>query len=76
MEQFYLDCFDITKTIFQALTLGIELEQEDHLVKLHPPGNNQLRMIHYPAIPAEIIKKREASRMPTHADWRLGGFHV
>lgn len=33
--------------------------------------NNQLRLLHYPAVGVEILKERLMERMPAHTDWSI-----
>ena len=68
MTSFYWICFDAASKILRALALGIGLD-EDHLLKLHSGYCNQLRLLHYPSIPARVIEEAKVTRMPAHADW-------
>lgn len=68
MTQFYWECSKVGGNILRAIALGLDLE-EDHLVKFHSGHNNQLRLLHYPPIPAERLEAGEMSRMPPHTDW-------
>lgn len=69
MTSFYWTCFEAAKRILRALALGIGLKDEDHLLNLHTGVNNQLRLLHYPPIPAEAIEGGKMARMPAHTDW-------
>ena len=69
MTKFYLECFDVAGDILRAIALGIGLEDEDHLLKLHGGQNNQLRLLHYPPVPAEALESKRMARMPAHTDW-------
>ncbi|KAL1964657.1 hypothetical protein VTN77DRAFT_6683 [Rasamsonia byssochlamydoides] len=53
----------------RALAVGIGLEDEDELLKKHSGHNNQLRLLHYPPIPAEALESQTMARMPAHTDW-------
>jgi isopenicillin N synthase-like dioxygenase len=68
MQQFYWDCFAVGGNILRAIALGLDLE-EDHLLKIHSGHNNQLRLLHYPSIPAEAVESDKMARMPAHTDW-------
>lgn len=37
--------------------------------KKHSGDNNQLRLLHYPPLPAEAIESQAMARMPAHTDW-------
>jgi isopenicillin N synthase-like dioxygenase len=68
MTSFYWTCFEAASKILRALALGIGLD-EDHLLKLHSGHFNQLRLLHYPPIPARAIEEGKMARMPAHTDW-------
>lgn len=69
MTKFYWSCFEVAKTILKALALGLELADQDALLQPHSGINNQLRLLHYPPIPAEWLESNRVARMPTHSDW-------
>ena len=62
MTSFYWTCFEAAAKILRALALGIGLEDEDHLLKLHSGHYNQLRLLHYPPIPASAIEGGSGER--------------
>lgn len=70
---FYWTCFRAGERILRALALGIGLE-EDHLLKFHSGHYNQLRLLHYPPIPAAAIENGKFARMPAHTDWSTATF--
>lgn len=45
------------------------LSDPDHLLKFHSGHNNQLRLLHYPPIPAAMLESEQSARMPAHSDW-------
>lgn len=49
----------------RALSLGVGL-QADFLSNYHRDGDNQLRLLHYPAAPAEIFSRGEKGRSRAH----------
>lgn len=51
------------------MSLGIGLEEEDFLLKHHSGHNNQLRLLHYPPVPAAALESGSSARMPAHSDW-------
>jgi isopenicillin N synthase-like dioxygenase len=68
MTTFYWTCFEAASRVLRALALGIGLD-EDYLLKLHSGHYNQLRLLHYPPIPARAIEGGKMARMPAHTDW-------
>jgi len=68
MTSFYWTCFEAAKTILQALAIGIGLEQ-DRLLRYHSGHFNQLRLLHYPPVPAQAVEEGKLARMPAHTDW-------
>ena len=51
------------------MALGIGLEDENYFLPTHPGHNNQLRLLHYPPVPAAVLESPAATRMPAHSDW-------
>ncbi|OQD94874.1 hypothetical protein PENSOL_c023G02123 [Penicillium solitum] len=68
MLRFYWECFRVGGEVLQALAVGLKLD-ENHLLEKHSGHNNQLRLLHYPSIPAEAIETERAARCPAHTDW-------
>ena len=68
MTSLYWTCFEAASKVLRALALGIGLE-EDHLLKLHSGHYNQLRLLHYPPMPAKVFEEGKMARMPAHTDW-------
>ncbi|EXJ58902.1 hypothetical protein A1O7_06332 [Cladophialophora yegresii CBS 114405] len=69
MTSFYWTCFETAKHILRALAVGIGLEDENHLLAYHSGHYNQLRLLHYPPLPAEAVEAGMFARMPAHTDW-------
>lgn len=69
MTRFYWECFKVGGDIMRALALGIGLEDEDYILRKHSGHNNQLRLLHYPPVPAEALESQRMARMPAHTDW-------
>ncbi|PGH02189.1 hypothetical protein GX51_04763 [Blastomyces parvus] len=67
--EFYWECFAVAKDILRAISVGIGLEDENHLIKFHSGHNNQLRLLHYPPLPAAALENEQCARMPAHTDW-------
>ncbi|KAG2033375.1 flavonol synthase/flavanone 3-hydroxylase [Suillus americanus] len=64
--------FEIEK-LLPALSLGLELPGGgEFLGKYHQEAENQLRLLHYPAAPAEVFARGEKGRVGAHTDYALG----
>ncbi|KAF9227970.1 Clavaminate synthase-like protein [Gyrodon lividus] len=67
--------FDACRTfqmrkLMRALSLGLELPGNgDFLEKYHQEGENQLRLLHYPAAPAEVFAQGQKGRIGAHTDF-------
>ena len=71
MSGFYWVCFEAAKNVLRVLALGIGLEDEDGLLNLVSGHYNQLRLLHYPPIPASVLEDGQKERMPAHSDWSV-----
>lgn len=69
MTDFYWECHKTAMSIMSAMALGVGLEDEKHFVPTHPGHNNQLRLLHYPPVPAASIESQNSTRMGAHSDW-------
>lgn len=69
MSDFYWQCSKTSKEILQAIGTGLEIKDPDFFNKFHSGHNNQLRLLHYPPIPAVELETQASSRMPAHTDW-------
>lgn len=69
MTEFYWTCFEAASNILRALAIGLGLNAEYDLLRLHSGHYNQLRLLHYPPIPAQAIEEGKMARMPAHTDW-------
>ena len=56
-------------SIMSAMALGIGLKDEDYFIATHPGHNNQLRLLHYPPVPAANVESQTSTRMGAHSDW-------
>ena len=65
----YWKCNEVAQSILQALAIGIGLDDSNHLTKHHSGHNNQLRLLHYPPVPAADLESEKVARMPAHSDW-------
>ena len=51
------------------MALGVGLDDPDYFVKFHSGNSCQLRLLHYPPVPAANIESKKMARMPAHSDW-------
>ncbi|MCJ1399540.1 hypothetical protein MMC11_002742 [Xylographa trunciseda] len=71
MLRFYWELNKTAQMILQAIGQGLHLKEGEltNLLRLHPGQNNQLRLLHYPPVPAELLENQIMARMPAHTDW-------
>lgn len=69
MLNFYWECHETAMSMMSAMALGVGLDDENHFVPAHPGHNNQLRLLHYPPVPAANIESQTSTRMGAHSDW-------
>ncbi len=68
MNSFYWKCSTTARLLLEAMALGLGLDN-DFLVNYHSGHNNQLRLLHYPAVAASSLEAQSVARMPAHTDW-------
>lgn len=69
MQSFYHRLSSTAHQILLALGTGLELQNPSVLADFHSGNGNQLRLLHYPPIPASEIEKGITARMPAHSDF-------
>jgi isopenicillin N synthase-like dioxygenase len=69
MTDFYWECAKTSAEILKAIGQGIGLDDEEFLLKFHSGYNNQVRLLHYPPIPASLLENGSMARIPAHSDW-------
>lgn len=69
MTDFYWQLHKTSQTILSAMALGLGLSDENYFLPTHPGHNNQLRLLHYPPVPAAALEGPAMTRMPAHSDW-------
>lgn len=67
--EFYWACNKVAQEILRAMALGIGLEDPEYLIKFHSGYNNQLRLLHYPPVPAQDMEEGRVARISAHSDW-------
>ena len=69
MTEFYWECHKTAMSIMSAMALGVGLDDENYFIPTHSGHNNQLRLLHYPPVPAANIERQTSTRMGAHSDW-------
>jgi len=69
MESFFIDCKSIILQVLQALALALDLSEETQLSDTHSKALFQLRLLHYPPIPASLLTSGLKSRISAHSDF-------
>ncbi|KAF4628613.1 hypothetical protein G7Y89_g9543 [Cudoniella acicularis] len=69
MTDFYWECSRASREILTAIGTGMGLKDPEFMLKFHSGHNNQLRLLHYPPIPAAQLENESSARMPAHSDW-------
>ncbi|KAI1401789.1 Clavaminate synthase-like protein [Hypoxylon fuscum] len=61
----------VSKTILEAIAIGLSLDAEDHseFIKLISDQHCQLRLLHYPEVTKEKLRNELLARLPAHNDW-------
>lgn len=72
MTKFYWELDKAARRVLEAVGLALKLSEAEkgYLFDLHSGHNNQLRLLHYPPISTEKLRKNVVARMPAHCDWR------
>ena len=69
MNDFYWDSHENAKMLLRAMAVGLGLSDEEYFLRTHSGHNNQLRLLHYPPVPAADFEDKSMTRMPAHCDW-------
>ncbi|KAM5535028.1 hypothetical protein V8D89_011256 [Ganoderma adspersum] len=65
---FYWTCHETELQILRAITVALGIS-EDYLVKYHHAHDNQLRLLHYPSVPAKDLEEEKITRIDAHSDF-------
>ncbi|TBU43594.1 thymine dioxygenase [Dichomitus squalens] len=65
---FYWTCHETEVQILRAITFALGIS-EDFLVKHHHAHDNQLRLLHYPSVPAKDLEDEKITRIDAHSDF-------
>ncbi|KAL1303024.1 hypothetical protein AAFC00_003337 [Neodothiora populina] len=66
---FYWKCNEVARKLLAAMAIGLGLNDANFILKYHSGHNNQLRLLHYPPVPAIELESNKSARMPAHTDW-------
>ena len=69
MKSFYSACWNSAELILQALALGLELPDEDFLLKYHDEADSDLTLRHYPPVNESKVRSGEMDRLGAHTDF-------
>jgi len=66
---FFSLCYEVELNILRALAVGLGID-EDYFARYHTtPDGNQLRLLHYPSVPAEEMRNEKVERINAHSDY-------
>ncbi|KAI7943952.1 hypothetical protein MJO28_011480 [Puccinia striiformis f. sp. tritici] len=69
-EKFYMECQDLEMRILRAISIGLMgIEESEYLGKYHQESNNQIRLVHYPALQIDDLKQDVRERFGAHTDY-------
>ncbi|KAF2096364.1 Clavaminate synthase-like protein [Rhizodiscina lignyota] len=84
MESFYLRCAALVHDVLRCLATALGMDPEA-LSDTHSEDLFQLRLLHYPSVPAKVLKEKERTRISAHSDFgtitllfqdKVGGLEV
>ena len=68
MNDFFLSAHDVLLQVLGALAIGLGL-CEDEFSQHHLQKHHELRLLHYPSIPASTLEKGGSTRISSHTDF-------
>ncbi|KAI9703973.1 MAG: hypothetical protein M1820_005755 [Bogoriella megaspora] len=68
MESFFTDCSTLVCHVLSAIALGFSLPST-HFCHSHSRDLYQLRLLHYPAVPENLLLSGEKGRLGAHSDF-------
>jgi isopenicillin N synthase-like dioxygenase len=69
MESYFNDCKALIHAVLRALALALDLPSETQLSTTHAKSLFQLRLLHYPPVPASFLQDGSKSRISAHSDF-------
>ncbi|KAH6604788.1 flavonol synthase flavanone 3-hydroxylase [Trichoderma cornu-damae] len=67
-ESFYEICYAAEVELLRLVALGMGLEKE-YFVNHHKNKDNQIRLLHYPAVEEDLLRQGKAERIAAHTDF-------
>lgn len=68
MVSYYSTCYETTLNLLRAIELGMDLEA-GFFRDYHLKQDNQLRLLHYPPVEAELLRDGKLERIAAHSDF-------
>jgi len=65
---FFWTYHQVELTVLRALALGLNLPEE-YFLQYHTNPDNQLRLLHYPSVPAQSLVNEQVTRIGAHSDF-------
>jgi len=69
MESFFQDCNSLVHHLLHALATALSLPSESQFGSTHKRSLFQLRLLHYPPVPALLLRAGQKSRISAHSDF-------
>ncbi|KIW11343.1 hypothetical protein PV08_10643 [Exophiala spinifera] len=68
MTEFFETCYKVELDLLRAIALGMDLP-EDFFRGYHTKKDNQIRLLHYPPVEAELLRDGKMERIAAHSDF-------
>lgn len=68
MEYFYDEAYKTQIHLLSALAIALKIS-ESQLISLHSRAENEFRLLHYPKVPASVLKDETVTRIAEHTDF-------
>lgn len=69
MESFFTLCEGVVKSVLDALSLALDVSPLNGLADTHAQSLFQLRILHYPPLPAADLASQKRARINAHSDF-------
>jgi isopenicillin N synthase-like dioxygenase len=69
MEEYFVLCADLVHRILDILSIALDIPDAQKLSPTHSKSLFQLRLLHYPSIPAKELEQGRRSRINAHSDF-------
>ena len=66
--RFYETCYELEVRLLEAVSIGLGVET-DYLTSFHKEKDNQIRLLHYPSVDAELFESGRAECIGAHSDF-------